>query len=204
VTEPGSTHTSLLRRATDTSDEEAWRQFDARYGELVLRYCRAQGLQYADAEDVRQRVMLNLVRYLPHFAYSRSRGRFRAYLRQIVCHEIGRQRSRRHDASGPPAEGFWVREGGVRDTTVDEVWEREWMQHHIRRAMRAIRRTHDARSLRVFDELLAGRSVRDVAMGLGMSVQAVQKVRQRIRRHLRELVAIQIREEEHGVGAGPA
>src|SRR5688572_18449843 len=55
------TRPSLLKRVRDPRDAEAWRQFEGRYGELVLAYCRARGLQPCDAEDVRQLVMAKLV-----------------------------------------------------------------------------------------------------------------------------------------------
>ena len=57
---PDTTHPSLLARIQDLDDHAAWREFDARYRDLILRYCRRKGLQPSDAEYVRQIVMLNL------------------------------------------------------------------------------------------------------------------------------------------------
>ncbi len=68
-----TTRPSLLRRLRDPQDHDAWREFDARYGELVLRYCLSRGLQHSDGEDVRQMVMLSLSRTLRSFEYSPRR-----------------------------------------------------------------------------------------------------------------------------------
>ncbi|HMB71812.1 MAG TPA: RNA polymerase subunit sigma, partial [bacterium] len=56
-----TTHPSLLQRVQDASDQEAWSLFEARYRELILRYCRRKGMSSFEAEDVRQMVMLGLV-----------------------------------------------------------------------------------------------------------------------------------------------
>jgi hypothetical protein len=55
----------------------SWSAFDERYRDLILRYCRRNGLQPSDAEDVRQMVMLNLAKQLRSFQYDVKKGRFR-------------------------------------------------------------------------------------------------------------------------------
>src|SRR3954469_2676729 len=112
-----STHPSLLERLRDAGDAAAWREFDRRYGELIVRYARARGLQQADAEDVRQAVLLSLSRSMPRFEYSPARGRFRHYLGRVVRNAVSRWGSRRGcppgaagalslvDAADLPADG---------------------------------------------------------------------------------------------------
>jgi len=82
------------------------------------------------------------------------------------------------------------------DEARDESWEFEWMQHHLRLAMRAVRAECAPESLAVFELLLSGRSVAAVAEQSGMTPDAIYKVKQRIRERLRERTALQIRDEE--------
>jgi RNA polymerase sigma-70 factor (ECF subfamily) len=189
---PEATRASLLSRLRDGSDDRAWWEFDQLYRELILRYCRECRLQEADAEDVRQVVMMNLARALPGFRYDRERGRFRAYLRTTIRHAIQthfRRPNRELQSLGSHVEGSVPGDG-------DPVFEHQWMLHHFRTAMKTIRKTFEARSVAIFDALLQGRSVDDVAAGFGVSQQAVHKVKQRVRNRLRDLIAAQIREEE--------
>ena len=67
-------------------------------------------------------------------------------------------------------------------------------------AMRCVRQTHDPRSVKVFECLLAGEIPVEIAASFGMSVQAVYKVKQRIRDRLRKFVAAQIRDEDEPNG----
>lgn len=204
-----TTQPSLLVRIRDGSDAAAWREFDHRYGELIARYARGRGLQPADAEDVRQMVMINLSKAMPRFEYSPQKGRFRYYLGRVVRNAIANWASRPNRASGSldvyEADlAVNLRPTGASDSAepVDELWEQEWVRHHYRLAMQTVRLLHDPQSVEMFDRLLEGESVAEVAVAFRTTTQAVHKVKQRIRDRLTELIARQIREEEEGLPSG--
>lgn len=192
-----STSPSLLIRIRNTADHLAWRQFDARYGDLILRYCRNRGLRHCDAEDVRQTVMLALAKALPGFRYSPERGRFRSYLGQVVHRSIlhFRHKARPHAGLRPLDDSVAVEVA----PELEPDWMREWVNHHRRLAMRTVRATFEPRSVEIFDRLLAGESVQHLAATYGMSTGAVHKVKQRIRDRMTELIADQVRDED-GLG----
>lgn len=196
-----STQASLLLRVRDPADCAAWREFDSRYGELIVRYCRSRSVQQSDAEDIRQIVMLNLASALRKFQYSPERGRFRNYLGRVVRNAIARHQSRASLRMTLADHAVLESLSEECEPEADQEWERQWVQHHYRQAMRTVRKTYDAKSVDVFDRLLAGDSVAEVAEAFGMTTQAVHKVKQRIRGRLQELIAVQIREEEVPNGA---
>lgn len=78
------THLSLLVRLCDNSRrDEAWDVFANKYGGQIYRWCRHWGAEPADAEDITQEtllaVYLRIVRYEHGGRYS-----FRAWLRKIA------------------------------------------------------------------------------------------------------------------------
>src|SRR5690606_13769623 len=152
--EPRQTRASLLSRLREPSDDAAWREFDGTYRELIVRYCRSRHLQAADAEDVRQIVMLNLTRTLPSFAYDPARGRFRHYLCRTIRNAIFQfyaRPSQRGEALSHVEPSLLATDDAAEQ---DEIWQREWMDHHYRLAMKTIRATFEPRSVEVFDRLL--------------------------------------------------
>ena len=196
--EPIATRLSLLARVRDPADQAAWTEFERRYHDLVRHYALARGLQFCDAEDVCQVVFLRLSRYLRNFEYQPARGRFRSYLgaivRNIVNSQLACPQSRIRPLDETDAAAACLPEPAM--TADDATWEREWMQHHYRRALETVRGEVDARSIAVFERLIAGDSIDAVAAALGMSLDAVEKVRQRMRTRMQAAVARQIREED--------
>ncbi len=191
-----ATRTTLLSRVRDPSDSAAWREFETRYGELIVRYARARGLQYADAEDVRQVVLLKLAQALRAFAYDPARGRFRDYLGRAVQNVVRDHFSRSNSAPAAVDTSVLAAAPAEARADADPLWEQEWVDHHCRLAMESVRRTFEPRSVEIFDRLLAGQSLAGLAAEYGMTVAAVNMVRQRIRTRMQELIAAQIREED--------
>lgn len=193
---PETTQPSLLSRVRDAGDEEAWRTFDARYRDLITRYARARGLQEADAEDARQLVLMALSRSLRSFRYRPELGRFRDYLRTVVRNATTKLLSR------PISERRELWDGELEDfespehEDLDELWEREWMHHHFRRALRRARKRFDPRSLSIFEALCRGSDVEDLTREFGVTRDVVYKVRQRMKHELEGLIAEQLRDEE--------
>lgn len=204
-----ATRASLLSRVRDGADAVAWGEFDQKYRELIVRFCRKRGIQQADADDVAQTVLSNLARALrgQSFSYDPAKGRFRDYLYRCTRNALS-QRSARPGGgqvaldSGMEAAiaGDPRHSGSTDDDSPAEraVWEGEWVSHHYRLAMKGVRESFEARSVEIFDRSVAGETVASLAAAYGMSEQAVHKVRQRIKARMEELVAEQIRLEDLG------
>ena len=195
-----TTSPSLLRRVRDPADRAAWREFDNKYGELIVRYCRGRGLQHVDADDIRQIVMARLSKALRDFRYSPQRGKFRTYLGRIVRNEMIRAASRPNVARTRVDIDEVADQATAPPDTADELWERQWVHHHLRLAMRELRDDYEPRSIEMFERLLAGETVPQVAASFGTTTQAVHKVKQRMRDRLKSLVAEQIRQEDEPDG----
>ena len=186
---------SLLLRVRDQEDQAAWREFEERYRDLIQRYCVRRGLQSADCDDVQQIAWLHLSKGMRNFEYDTSKGRFRDYLGRVVKSAIARHFAR------PTAKNVALDEvllSVIPDENSDEddKREQEWADHHYRIAIGTVQKTFDRRSVQIFTQLIAGVSVANVASTFDTTAQAVHKVKQRVRNRLKELIAIQIREED--------
>jgi RNA polymerase sigma factor (sigma-70 family) len=194
------TRRSLLDRLRDPADSCAWEVFHHTYRTLILGYCTSRGLQISDAEDVLQLVLIALARGASSFRYDPARGRFRSYLRSAVVHAIAELRAsrRRMGSSGHDPALFAALT--TEDDGVDLEWERQWKLHHYERALRSLQRTLEPLSVRVFESLLRGNSTAAAALEFGLSVDAVHKIKQRVRDRLQSQIAAQVADEESSRG----
>ncbi|MEM7198897.1 MAG: sigma-70 family RNA polymerase sigma factor [Planctomycetota bacterium] len=194
-----TTRSSLLLKVRDPANQASWRAFDARYRDLILRFCRARRLQPADAEDVRQLVMMGLARSLPRFVYQRDRGRFRDYLGRVVRHAVTRYlecpAASRRALGGEALDAL----PDPKAEPSDDAWEREWTHHHFRLALERCRDEVTPQTLAIFERLVVGSSPADVATAFGVSVASVYKIKQRVRNRLKTFIAEQVRAEEKAI-----
>ncbi|MBI5864697.1 MAG: sigma-70 family RNA polymerase sigma factor [Planctomycetes bacterium] len=196
--EQSATRLSLIARVRDPANGTAWAEFEQRYRDLVQHYALARGLQFCDAEDVCQIVFFRLSKYLRSFSYSAERGRFRSYLGAVVRNVIFEQKARPHPRGGAVDADDDVLEAAPdpHADESDEAWEQEWVNHHCRTALATIRQTFEPRSVEVFEALLAGAAPANVAAERGLSLDAVVKIRQRVRARMQELIQEQIEDED--------
>lgn len=197
------TQITLVARLRNPADAAAWQRLESLYRDLLVRYAMREGMQAADAEDVAQGVFAALLRSMQSFEYDPKRGRFRDYLFTAARAHMSRQRrfsSRLVAGQTPlPLEGTADRGGcapSIEDVEARARFEQEWIDHHYRRAMDELRRTHPAESVAMFERLLRGEPVETVAADLGTTVEAIYKRRERIRERLREILDAQLAEEE--------
>lgn len=190
-----TTHGTLLARISDPSDRGAWADFCAQYEELIRAFARRQGVMGADGDDIVQEVLLSLTKALPGFEYSPAKGKFRSYLKTVVVRAIVRRRQREYGVV-QLSELDEVSRSAAADESLDTVWEEEWRQQHLRRAMRAIEAEFNATDLRCFRAyVLDGEPPAEVAERLEISAGQVYTIKHRVLARLRALIEAQVEDE---------
>jgi len=190
-----TTHASLLARLAGKQDEQAWRDFCARYSDLIRGFAQRRGVKAADCDDVLQDVLVKLTGSMPSFRFDPAKGKFRSYLKTVVLRcifDISFQKR------GETPVGDIERQvrTASEDEAVEEAWEIEWRRYHLRQAMRLVETEFNARdvaALRAYG--IEGQNVDVVAESLSMTTDQVYKAKSRILKRLCQLVDQQIREE---------
>jgi RNA polymerase sigma-70 factor (ECF subfamily) len=192
----GSTLFVLLR---DPGDPLAWNAFVARYGPTIYGWCRRWRLQEADAENVTQDVLIQLVRKLRTFAYDPHKGTFRGWLKTLTQHALSDYLAGRRATvmgSGDTAVLDQLEAAAARDDlqqSLAEAFDLELLEQ----AQARVRLRVTERDWQIFQELAVdSRPGPEVARELGMTVTAVLMAKSRVQKKLRE-------EIHHLEGADP-
>ena len=182
------TRKTLLARVRDPGDRDAWSEFYELYAPLLYRYARAQRLDPADAEEVRDQCLALVVEKLPDFEYDEKKGGFKAWLWRIAAGKVvDRRRGQR--LAPAPAEAARLEAVADRGLAPDEAWEAYWRREHLRYGLEQARDRVPEKSWRAFEMLLLeDKSVSAVSAELGMNANQVYKAKGLVLRHVREVM----------------
>ncbi|MBI5764015.1 MAG: sigma-70 family RNA polymerase sigma factor [Planctomycetes bacterium] len=190
-----TTHGTLLARIANPGDAEAWPEFCAKYEEMIRAFARRQGVMGANADDIVQDVLMSLSKAMPGFEYRPEKGKFRSYLKTVVVRSIYRWRER-ESGEARAQDVDEISRAADNDEALSVVWEEEWRQHHLRRAMRMIQAEFNAADLACFQAYVVdGEGAAEVASRMGMTTSHVYDAKYRILNRLRAVVADQIEDE---------
>ena len=85
--DPGSTDPKLLERVRSLWDNPAWSEVFNLYAPFIRKCCSASGLDPASADELCQRIWVELVTRLPSYQYDPS-GSFRGWLTRLCQRRI--------------------------------------------------------------------------------------------------------------------
>jgi RNA polymerase sigma-70 factor (ECF subfamily) len=186
-----STRPSLLVRLRDLCDKDAWRQFVQMYAPVVYAYARKRGLQDADAADLTQDVLRAVTVASGRFVYDPGQGSFRGWLFTLTHHKLHdllvRQR-RQTPGSGDRAVQEQLEQLPTRPE-YSALWEDEYEQRLFAWAAEQVRGRFEETTWQAFWlTAVEGRSGKEVAERLNLTVAAVYLAKSRVMARLREQV----------------
>jgi len=178
------TRASLLVRLQDTADQAAWSDFVARYGPLILGWCRHWRLQESDAHDVTQIVLVKLVEKMRTFHYDPSRS-FRSYLKTLARYawcDFVETCKRPGAGSGDTQELEALQAIEAGDDLVQRL-DKEFDREQLAEAYALVQQRVEAHTWEAFQlTALEGLSGAEAAQRLGLKVATVFKAKSKCKR----------------------
>lgn len=184
------TSESLILRLNNQQDVAAWNEFLAIYRPVVLRMALRRGLQYADADDLAQRVFLSVARKVSDWEAHNAESRFRNWLGRIARNAILNELTR---AKPDRASGAGVHDD-VLDQLPDQVDLSSCITMEARRqallwAVSAIEDEFSPSTWEMFRQTaIDGNPIKAVAEAVGRSAGAVYIARCRVMQRIKEKV----------------
>jgi RNA polymerase sigma-70 factor (ECF subfamily) len=176
---------SLLERLRQPLQPGAWDRFVALYTPLINSWARRAGLGDEDAADLVQEVLLKMLEVLPNFQYDRHKS-FRAWLRTVALNTWRDHCKRRRPAAGNEA----ALQSAIVPDGLEAFWETEYSQHLMNRAIALMKADFRPTTWKAFwEQVVAGRSAREVAAELGITTGAAHAAKLRVLDRLRAELA---------------
>jgi RNA polymerase sigma-70 factor (ECF subfamily) len=185
-----ATSLSLLQRIRN-GDAAGWRRAVELYTPLVYYWCKRQGVEGADADDVLQEAFQAAAENIGAFRRERAGDTFRGWLRAIVRHKVLahlRSSSRQpHALGGSSALQRMQQVPDSEDEAADDADDAVQMSALFHRALDLLRGEFEPRTWEAFwRTAVDAQSSSDVGKELGMTANAVRMARSRVLHRLRE------------------
>lgn len=191
-----ATRASLLERLKDCEDQASWREFFARYRELIFRFALKAGCTETEAEEVVQETVIGVARKLPEFRYDPAKCAFKTWLLNQTMWRVQDQLRKRQawearlqrSAGGSPATA----DDTSRTATVERVpdaameklevaWNEDWQRTVLAAALTRVKAEANLKDCQMFElHVLRGLSPREVARTLGVSTARVYLAKHRL------------------------
>lgn len=184
MTEHNQTSYTLLQRACDLHDEEAWVEFADHYLRFIYYILNQMGVATADIEDVAQQVLIMLTRDLG--AYDRSKARFRTWLSAVIRNAAlvyFRKKKSQQKRIRIFGEECKI-ESMARPSEIDQRIEAEWEEYVAELAMERVRNVFKGQAMTVFELGMEGLSAAEISEQTGLSVASVYTLRKRVKKRL--------------------
>ena len=190
-----TTSPSLLARARDPRDSDAWDQLYRFYAPLIVGFSRTKGCTHDMALDVLQESMVELMKILPRFSYDPAKGQFRSFLLRVVEGRIkdAFKREKWYCSLESDSRHPWARE--LPDPAVEEpgkAWDELWEQNLLLQALERVESRIEPLTYRSFQMYaLKGMAVKQVQKELGITDRnAVYQHKNRVLSMLRDEVQV--------------
>ena len=181
--EQWKTRLTLIDRARDPNDSQAWGEFTDYYGSFIRMVLMQLHAPPDDLEDLSQTILVKLWQNLSTVELGRDHARFRTWLGTVIrntfythCSQTASRKRRESNAAV----------ADVVPPDVEDIIESEWRKHIIALALERLHASFSGKAMNVFMMTLDGKSVDEIASALELTKDSVYVLRNRVQSRFRK------------------
>ncbi len=174
-----NTRESLLIRASDPDDHEAFEEFVYYYKNFISMVFAKMGVKESQIDDLRQDLLLKLWKDISKFDSTRENSNFRGWLSVVIRHEVYRsfRKNKKNFNDELPDNHLSISE----ESEIDKMIEEEWKAYVTSLAVEKVKSAFDGNALKVFYLTLEGKNAAEIAEELAMTENSVYVLRSRVK-----------------------
>ena len=196
MSEEWKTRQSLLIRAKDPTDEEAWADFVKYYERFIFHLLHRMNISADDFNDLVQDILVKLWKNLK--SYTASKAKFRTWLARVVrnvVYDFYSCEQRRSNAMGKHQD-IAQHLHNTSENDVEKMIEKEWIAYLSELALDRMRTVFSGDAVNVFTMSLEGATTKEIAGKLELKPDSVYTLRNRVKaRYIKEVHALMVQLE---------
>ena len=191
MAETWNTRVTLLQRAKDPNDHEAWDEFVKYYEGYIRVILYKMEINPSDLDDLTQNILIALWKFLPEMQYNKEKAKFRTWMSRVVKNKVidnYRSNARlkdKHDKLVPEGEVLFAT---YSESELDELFISEWKVYIVKTALEAIAGQFSEQAIIAFKMSMSGADSSTISRELGIKPNSVNKLKNRVKHKLTEEV----------------
>ena len=109
-----NTHQTLIQRAKNPDDHQAWDDFVRYYKSFIKMVLRKSRISFNEEDDLIQTILLRVWKGLPKYEYNRQQARFRTWLSTIIRNAVITHVNRLKDKGDNSVDPIEIEKTGLR------------------------------------------------------------------------------------------
>ncbi|MCH2209006.1 MAG: sigma-70 family RNA polymerase sigma factor [Lentisphaerales bacterium] len=190
VKDPYLTKQTLIQRAKNPDDQQAWEEFTAYYTSFIYMVLKRISYNHQDHDDLAQEILLKLWSKLKK--YEPQKYKFRTWLSTVIRNTFlnfidkkSRQQKREEKAFSDTQN-----DDIESSSQLMQIIQEEWEIFTINLAMERIRPHFSESALTVFEMILENTPTKEIAEKTSMSENNICKIKSRIKERLQREVRL--------------
>ncbi len=178
-----TSHT-LLSKALDIDDQEAWAILLERYKKFIFHVLHKLNVPESDMDDLSQQCLLNLTSSLK--SYDRSKGAFRSWLAKVITNNVrmhfrkdSTQKKYETKVFYDPNSPHFSNDNGI-EKFIDE----EWKGFVVELALESVRKNFSGKAIQVFELDMQDMTTSEISERTKLSTSSVYVLRNRVKQNL--------------------
>jgi RNA polymerase sigma factor (sigma-70 family) len=183
------TRNTLLERAKDPNDQQAWSDFAEFYTPFIHIILRKTGVDSKNFDDVTQDILVKVWKYLKSFDKETHRVNFRTWLGTVIrrsAYDFFKKTSKSSELVDPNQQLLQLNSTNFRANELDEIIVKEWESYLVERALENVRKIFSGIAVEVFELSLEGLKSSEIAARLNLNEDSARTLKNRVKNRLIE------------------
>lgn len=187
------TKKTLLQRAQDPDDSQAWEDFVSYYEGFISIVLSRMGLSTTEQEDLSQEILLKLWKNLKSFELDAERAKFRTWLSTLIRNRtLDYFRKSKRQPKMKTLEDIDI----ISEPELDKIVKKEWERYLTGRAMENVKKLFSGAAIRAFELTLLGKEADEISQDLDIGKESVKTLKNRVKVRLIKEIELLRRELE--------
>jgi RNA polymerase sigma factor (sigma-70 family) len=182
-----NTRLTLLQRAQNPDDEQAWVEFETYYRKFIQMILRQMNLNQNDIDDLLQEILLRIWKKLPELEYDEKRARFRTWMSHLIRNKVI-DHFRKVKRLSAKQDMILGEKGNltaiVSEPDLEEIFKKEWESYIVELAMQRISGHFSERAMQAFQMTMENISYARIGEELGIKENSAIKLKNRVKTRL--------------------